>query len=417
MEHFLELKRKLALTLSFAIAIALLIAFVINYSVSKVSIINALVTKELPLTTSAVMADLRDERLGLFLNSAPSDYQKRYLSNIDYGLDRAKLNEMLDLYHQEYGHNIYLVNKEMQIVARNNQSIVSDTASLLEINDFKAFTQTLNKDTSSYEIQHQGDTVLINAHYLPSLEWYLLVDTNATQATASLRDALYLNIFVGLFASLSIFGLTHISISRYQWQIKQKLSDMSSSDTLTGLANRYTFDILIGHILANAKRTQTPISLILIDMDLIKSAVLEHGSLTTEKVVQQVGHIIKESIRASDVGCRWSEDKFLITLNNCLPDKATSIAKNITLSIQQAVTQQPVSINMPLNISAGIADYHINDTLDTLIERTERALVHAQSQTHHKIMYVQAPYYTVTHMTRRLNNKQQIGRASCRERV
>ena len=406
MEHFLELKRKLALTLSFAIAIALLIAFVINYSVSKVSIINALVTKELPLTASAVMADLRDERLGLFLNSAPSDYQKRYLSNIDYGLDRAKLNEMLDLYHQEYGHNIYLVNKEMQIVARNNQSIVSDTASLLEINDFKAFTQTLNKDTSSYEIQHQGDTVLINAHYLPSLEWYLLVDTNATQATASLRDALYLNIFVGLFASLSIFGLTHISISRYQWQIKQKLSDMSSSDTLTGLANRYTFDILIGHILANAKRTQTPISLILIDMDLIKSAVLEHGSLTTEKVVQQVGHIIKESIRASDVGCRWSEDKFLITLNNCLPDKATSIAKNITLSIQQAVTQQPVSINMPLNISAGIADYHINDTLDTLIERTERALVHAQSQTHHKIMYVQAPYYTVTHMTRRLNNKQ-----------
>ncbi|MBK6757117.1 MAG: GGDEF domain-containing protein [Moraxellaceae bacterium] len=406
MEHFLELKRKLALTLSFAIAIALLIAFVINYSVSKVSIINALVTKELPLTTSAVMADLRDERLGLFLNSAPSDYQKRYLSNIDYGLDRAKLNEMLDLYHQEYGHNIYLVNKEMQIVARNNQSIVSDTASLLEINDFKAFTQTLNKDTSSYEIQHQGDTVLINAHYLPSLEWYLLVDTNATQATASLRDALYLNIFVGLFASLSIFGLTHISISRYQWQIKQKLSDMSSSDTLTGLANRYTFDILIGHILANAKRTQTPISLILIDMDLIKSAVLEHGSLTTEKVVQQVGHIIKESIRASDVGCRWSEDKFLITLNNCLPDKATSIAKNLTLSIQQAVTQQPVSINMPLNISAGIADYHINDTLDTLIERTERALVHAQSQTHHKIMYVQAPYYTVTHMTRRLNNKQ-----------
>jgi diguanylate cyclase (GGDEF)-like protein len=406
MEHFLELKRKLALTLSFAIAIALLIAFVINYSVSKVSIINALVNKELPLTASAVMADLRDERLGLFLNSAPSDYQKRYLSNIDYGLDRAKLNEMLDLYHQEYGHNIYLVNQDMQIVARNNQSIVSDKKNLFEINDLKAFTQALNKDTSSYELQHQGDTVLINAHYLPSLDWYLLVDTNATQATASLRDALYLNIFICLFASLSIFGLTHIAISRYQWQIKQKLSDMSSSDTLTGLANRYTFDILIGHILANAKRTQTPISLILVDMDLIKSAVLEHGSLTTEKIVQQVGHIIKASIRASDVGCRWSEDKFLITLNNCLPDKATSIAQNLTLNIQQAMIQHPVADNMQLNISAGIADYHVNDTLDSLIERTERALVHAQSQTHHKVMYVQAPYYTATHLTRRLNNKQ-----------
>ena len=406
MEHFLELKRKLALTLSFAIAIALLIAFVINYSVSKVSIINALVNKELPLTGSAVMADLRDERLGLFLNSAPSAYQKRYLSNIDYGLDRTKLNQMLDLYHQEYGHNIYLVNKEMQIIARNNQSIVSNKSSLLEINDFKAFTQVLNKDTSAYEVQYQGDTVLINARYLPSLDWYLLVDTNATQATASLRDALYLNIFVCLFASLSILGLTHIAISRYQWQIKQKLSDMSSSDTLTGLANRYTFDILIGHILANAKRTQTPISLILLDMDLIKSAVLKHGSLTTEKVVQQVGHIIKESIRASDVGCRWNEDKFLITLNNCLPDKATSIAQNLMQSIQQAMIKHPIIDNMSLNISVGVADYHVNDTLDVLIERTERALVHAQSQTHHKVMYVQAPYYMTTHLTRRLNNKQ-----------
>jgi diguanylate cyclase (GGDEF)-like protein len=406
MEHFLELKRKLALTLSFAIAIALLIAFVINYSVSKVSIINALVDKELPLTASAVIADLRDERLGLFLNSAPSDYQKRYLSNIDYGLDRTKLNQMLDLYHEEYGHNIYLVNKEMQVVARNNQSIVSNKSSLLEINDFKALTQALNKDTSAYEVQYQGDTILINARYLSGLDWYLLVDTNATQATASLRDALYLNIFVCLFASLSILGLTHIAISRYQWQIKQKLSDMASSDTLTGLANRYTFDILIGHILANAKRTQTPISLILLDMDLIKSAVLKHGSLTTEKIVQQVGHIIKESIRASDVGCRWNEDKFLITLNNCLPDKATSIAQNLMQSIQQAMIKHPIIDNMSLNISAGVADYHVNDTLDVLIERTERALVHAQSQTHHKVMYVKAPYYMTTHLTRRLNNKQ-----------
>jgi GGDEF domain-containing protein len=89
-----------------------------------------------------------------------------------------------------------------------------------------------------------------------------------------------------------------------------------------------------------------------------------------------------------------------------LPDKATSIAQNLTLNIQQAMIQHPVADNMQLNISAGVADYHVNDTLDSLIERTERALVHAQSQTHHKVMYVQAPYYTATHLTRRLNNKQ-----------
>jgi hypothetical protein len=110
MEHFLELKRKLALTLSLAIAFALLVAFVINYSVSKVSIIDGLVNKQLPLTATTISSDLRDQRLGLFVNPSPSAYQKQYLSEINYGLDQEKLNQLLELYQKEYGHNIYLVN-------------------------------------------------------------------------------------------------------------------------------------------------------------------------------------------------------------------------------------------------------------------------------------------------------------------
>lgn len=407
MEHFLELKRKLALTLSLAIAISLLVAFVINYSVSKTSIIEGLVNKELPLTSSAIVADLNNERLGLFLNRTPSDYQKRYLSNIDYGLNREKLNQMLDLYYKEYGHHIYLVNTSWQIMARNNQSMVSGVNNLQELTDFNKLTQTLNKDITQYELQHQHESVLINARYLPDLDWYLLVDTNATQATASLREALYLNMFLCLLASLSVFGLTNLAINRYEWQIKQKFSDMSSSDSLTGLANRYTFDILIGHVLANAKRSQTPVSLVLLDVDLMRSAILEHGTVVTNRVIQEVGNLIKDSIRASDVGCRWSEDKFLITLNNCLPEKATTIAQKLSSSIQLAMIAQPTGDTaLQTHISAGVADYHVNDTVDSLIERTERALVHAQSQTHHKVMYVQAPYYSTTKITRNLNNKQ-----------
>ncbi len=405
MEHFLELKRKLALTLSLAIAVSLLVAFVVNYSVSKNSIINGLINKELPLTANAVVADLNDERLGLFLNTAPSDYQKRYLSEINYGVDRSKLNELLNLYYQEYGHNIYLINNSGQVIAHNSQSMIGAAKNLNELSQFNTLTQTLNKQQSTYEIQHQGETFLINARYLPNTDWYVLVDTSATQATANLREAFYLNMFICLLASLSIFGLTHLAISRYEWRIKQKFSDMSASDTLTGLANRYTFDILIGHILANAKRTQTPVTLILIDMDLMKSAVLEHGSIAIQNMIQQVGATIKGSIRASDVGCRWTEDKFLITLNNCLPEKATSIAQKLTQSIQHTLALYPATASMQLNISAGVSEYHINDTVETLIERTERALVHAQSQSHHKVMYIQAPYYTPTYMTRRLNNK------------
>lgn len=403
MEHFLELKRKLALTLSLAIAFALLVAFVINYSVSKVSIIDGLVNKQLPLTATTISSDLRDQRLGLFVNPSPSAYQKQYLSEINYGLDQEKLNQMLELYQKEYGHNIYLVNHEWKIVAQNSQSIVNGNSNLHDISAFRELTQNISKNkASSFELQHRGDTYLVNARYLPELDWYLFVDSSASKATANIRQAFYLNLCVGLFATLTIFWLTHIAIGRYQWQITQKLSDMSSSDSLTGLANRYTFDILIGHVLANAKRNQTPVSLILLDIDLMKSAIMEHGHIVTDQLIQAVGELIKKSIRASDVGCRWNEDKFLITLNNCLPEKATRIAESLRLNINDYLTTHAKTMN--LNLSAGVTNYHVNDTVDTLVERIERALVHAQSQDNNKVMYVQAPYYTPTYMTRRLNN-------------
>lgn len=404
MEHFLELKRKLALTLSLAIAFALLIAFFINYSVSKASIIDGLMNKQLPLTATTISSDLRDPRLGLFINPSPSAYQKQYLSEINYGLDQEKLKQLLELYQQEYGHNIYLVNSKWQIVAQNSQSIVNGNSNLHDVSAFRELTQNINqKQAASFELQHRGDTYLVNARYLPELDWYLFVDSSASKATASIRQAFYLNLCIGLFATLTIFWLTYIAIGRYQWQIKQKLSDMSASDSLTGLANRYTFDILIAHILANAKRNQTPVSLVLLDMDLMKSAIIENGHLVTDQLIQAVGQLIKKSIRASDVGCRWNEDKFLITLNHCFPEKATHIAESLRLSINDYLNTHAKT--MSLNLSAGVTNYHINDTVETLIDRIERALVHAQSQDNNKVMYVQAPYYTPTYMTRHLNNK------------
>lgn len=95
---------------------------------------------------------------------------------------------------------------------------------------------------------------------------FLFVDTSEYQATAKIRQSFYLNIFICIFATMVMAWLTYIAINRYQWQINQKLSDMSSSDSLTGLVNRYTFDILIHHLLANAKRNQQPVSVVMLDL-------------------------------------------------------------------------------------------------------------------------------------------------------
>lgn len=400
MEHFVELKRKLALTLSFAIAFSLLVAFVINYSVSKASLKESLTKNQLPLTASMIASDLQNERLGLIINPRPSDYQKRYLNSINYGLNKDKLVQMLDLYKQQYGHNIYLTNAQGAIIAHNVGSNIDGQINLTDSPQLQNIFNSLDKKSNgSYEYASNGENFLVNSHYLADLDWFLFVDTSEYQATAKIRESFYLNIFICLFATIVMVWLTYIAINRYQWQINQKLSDMSSSDSLTGLTNRYTFDILVHHLLANAKRQQLPVSVVMLDLSSLKQ---HQQTVHIDSLIQKAGQFIKTSIRASDVGCRWSEDKFLVTFNNCLQDKAATISESLRANIEHLLAKE---LGSEITIHAGLTDYYANDTIETLLERTERALVHAQSQNGNKMMYVQPPYYTPTYLTRRINKQ------------
>lgn len=403
MEHFVELKRKLALTLSLAIAFSLLVAFVINYSVSKASLKESLVKNQLPLTASMITTDLQNERLGLIINPSPSDYQKRYLNSINYGLNKDKLIQMLDLYKKQYGHNIYITNAQGNVIVHNTGSNIDGQLNLTDSPQLQTIFNNLDpKTNSTHEYSVNGETFLVNSHYLKELNWFLFVDTSEYQATAKIRQSFYLNIFICIFATMVMVWLTYIAINRYQWQINQKLSDMSSSDSLTGLVNRYTFDILIHHLLANAKRNQQPVSVVMLDLSSLKQL---NQHIHVDSLIQKAGQFIKTSIRASDVGCRWSEDKFLVTFNNCLQDKAMAIAESLRINIEQLLHKELGDQSKLVTVSAGLTDYYANDTIETLLERTERALVHAQSQASSKMMYVQPPYHSPTYMTRRITKQ------------
>lgn len=403
MEHFVELKRKLALTLSLAIAFSLLVAFVINYTVSKASLKESLVKNQLPLTASMITTDLQNERLGFIINPSPSDYQKRYLNSINYGLNKDKLIQMLDLYKKQYGHNIYITNAQGNVIVHNTGSNIDGQLNLTDSPQLQTIFNNLDPQiNSTHEYSVNGETFLVNSHYLKDLNWFLFVDTSEYQATAKIRQSFYLNIFICIFATMVMVWLTYIAINRYQWQINQKLSDMSSSDSLTGLVNRYTFDILIHHLLANAKRNQQPVSVVMLDLSSLKQL---NQHIHVDSLIQKVGQFIKTSIRASDVGCRWSEDKFLVTFNNCLQDKAMAIAESLRINIEHILQKELADQSKLVTVSAGLTDYYANDTIETLLERTERALVHAQSQAGSKIMYVPSPYHSPTYMTRRITKQ------------
>ena len=104
-----------------------------------------------------------------------------------------------------------------------------------------------------------------------------------------------------------------------------------------------------------------------------------------------MGSVIKNSIRASDVGCRWSDEQFLITLNHCQADKAHVIAEALRMNIESAVIKHN-NQTMNMTLSVGLSQYHVNGTVISLIERVKTALAQAKALGNNRVVTFKAPY-------------------------
>lgn len=85
-------------------------------------------------------------------------------------------------------------------------------------------------------------------------------------------------------------------------------------DPLTGLANRRYFWQCLSHELEIADMRNSPVSMLLIDLDDFKQINNTFGHTTGDKVLKTVGHILDREIRSADLAARHGSDAFLVML-------------------------------------------------------------------------------------------------------
>ena len=93
----------------------------------------------------------------------------------------------------------------------------------------------------------------------------------------------------------------------------------------------------------------------------------------------------------TDAGGRWSDEQFLITLNHCQADKAQAIAEALRLNIESAVIKHN-NQTMNMTLSVGLSQYHVNDTVISLIDRVKTALAEAKALGNNRVVTLKAPY-------------------------
>src|SRR5215207_4015353 len=132
---------------------------------------------------------------------------------------------------------------------------------------------------------------------------------------------------------------------------------LASTDDLTGLHNLRSFEMRLATLVGSARANQTQLSLLVLDLDRLKSLNDEYGHLAGAEAVRTVGRLIAGHVPPDAVACRYGGDEFVVAL----PEHTTALALEVGEALRQAVHDaRPMLVGRAfpagtLSISGGVA--------------------------------------------------------------
>lgn len=154
-----------------------------------------------------------------------------------------------------------------------------------------------------------------------------------------------------------------------QARLFDQVRSMAVSDPLTGLANYRRLISVLEAELDRSRRTQRPFSIVLLDMDGLKTINDQYGHLTGSRALVRLGKILRNHSRAIDTAARYGGDEFALVL----PEAGSDIASRVVSRIRERLSTE----NEPpaLSVSAGVAAFpEDGDTPEKLLGAADRAL-------------------------------------------
>jgi two-component system, cell cycle response regulator len=154
-------------------------------------------------------------------------------------------------------------------------------------------------------------------------------------------------------------------------------SEMSMTDALTGLLNRYGLHRALQRELAEARRYDRPLSCLLLDVDFFKAVNDTYGHAAGDTALVQAARTITESVRGSDVVCRYGGEEFLVLAPETGAEGALALAEKIRLAFVSRLFGDGGRV-FPLTLSVGVAQLASAESGNDMIARADEALYHAK---------------------------------------
>jgi diguanylate cyclase (GGDEF)-like protein len=213
---------------------------------------------------------------------------------------------------------------------------------------------------------------------------------------------IYKNMLGQLITNYRLFQQMEAQISTRTAKLEQAMVDLQSLkehyqsismiDQLTGLYNRRYFYDQVEFALANTRRYEQPLCVLMLDLDNFKEANDNHGHGFGDKVLVKVSQALQKEVRDTDILVRFGGEEFVVIFTNTDCINGEFFAERIRKTVANLVWEgkedyhQTVSSGLYCINDCCIDDPKDQENIDKIIQYADTALYRAKLQGRNKVV-------------------------------
>lgn len=171
-------------------------------------------------------------------------------------------------------------------------------------------------------------------------------------------------------ATLATAVTAHLELRRRIGEAQEltiQLQHLAAQDSLTGLANRRTFDSALAAAVAHASRTGEPLGLVLLDLDHFKRYNDTHGHVAGDELLRRCAREWSTATRDTDLLARYGGEEFAVVAPGCGENECVALAERLREAMSEAQT-----------CSAGATVWRDGEAATDLVRRADSLLYAAK---------------------------------------
>ena len=177
----------------------------------------------------------------------------------------------------------------------------------------------------------------------------------------------------------------HIALALTNLRLRETLRQQAVRDPLTGLFNRRYLEETLERELRRAKRKDTAIGVIMLDLDHFKQLNDTYGHEAGDHVLRTLGDLLQSHVRGGDIACRYGGEEFVLIL----PESDAAVTLRRAEEFRQGVEALPVfyrgqQLGVTISLGVAVRPQH-GDSGDTLLRAADRALYAAKDQGRNRV--------------------------------